>query len=359
MNTIHLRAPSEIVKKVDNGGVFALNKNITTSAIEIRNNGTKQPEYVAKEDGVLTLYLMFVDHKIITCENKTDGTTSTKYINNTTIAGTTKDNKYNAVTFDVKAGKTYQVYTNGGTGRLFGIQYESNDYPHSTTSLVAKANDKIKVVALPNEYYINKSILVDGEVIGTSKEATFTATKDSNVTAEFTAEPPLVEDTIVASDAALTREVMGAILYDAYQKADKSIIDMYIAQNGSVPSPDDPNYDPNIKYEGTPYIPLTGWGVLDDKAAINTDLYQKLKKAYNLGLIRTESGIARGSVSNGKIIEPKIEVTRAKAAKSLVFCFMLTQPMGNESQLLPNGNQAALTQEIQTVNTNAPTVPIK
>lgn len=40
------------------GGVFALNKNITTSAIEIRNNGTKQPEYVAKEDGVLTLYLM-------------------------------------------------------------------------------------------------------------------------------------------------------------------------------------------------------------------------------------------------------------------------------------------------------------
>ena len=134
---------------------------------------------------------------------------------------------------------------------------------------------------------------------------------------------------------------------------------MYIAQNGSVPSPDDPNYDPNIKYEGTPYIPLTGWGVLDDKAAINTDLYQKLKKAYNLGLIRTESGIARGSVSNGKIIEPKVEVTRAKAAKSLVFCFMLTQPMGNESQLLPNGNQAALTQEIQTVNTNAPTVPIK
>lgn len=60
-----------------------------------------------------------------------------------------------------------------------------------------------------------------------------------------------------------------------------------------------------------------------------------------------------------KIIEPKVEVTRAKAAKSLVFCFMLTQPMGNESQLLPNGNQAALTQEIQTVNTNAPTVPIK
>lgn len=105
------------------------------------------------------------------------------------------------MTFDVKAGKTYQVYTNGGTGRLFGIQYESNDYPHSTTSLVAKANDKIKVVALPNEYYINKSILVDGEVIGTSKEATFTATKDSNVTAEFTAEPPLVEDTIVASDS--------------------------------------------------------------------------------------------------------------------------------------------------------------
>ena len=353
------KAPSEIVKKVDNNGKFALNENITTSAIEIRNNGTKQPEYVAKKDGVLTLYLMFVDHKIITCENKTDGTNSTKYINNTTVAGTTKDNKYNAVTFDVEAGKTYQIYTNGGTGRLFGIQYESNDYPQSTTSLVAKANDKIKVVALPNEYYINKSIIVDGKVIGTSKEVTFTATKDSNVTAEFTAEPPLVEDTIVASDAALTREVMGAILYDAYQKADKSIIDMYISQNGSVPSPDDPNYDPNIKYEGTPYIPLTGWGVLDDKAAINTDLYQKLKKAYNLGLIRTESGIARGSISNGTIIEPKAEVTRAKAAKSLVFCFMLTQPMGNESQLLPNGNQAALTQEIQAVNTNAPTVPIK
>lgn len=60
--------------------------------------------------------------------------------------------------------------------------------------------------------------------------------------------------------AALTREVMGAILYDAYQKADKSIIDMYIAQNGSVPSPDDPNYDPNIKYEGTPYISAYRFG---------------------------------------------------------------------------------------------------
>lgn len=68
---------------------------------------------------VYSLFILwFVDHKIITCENKTDGTTSTKYINNTTIAGTTKDNKYNAVTFDVKAGKTYQVYTNGGTRKI-------------------------------------------------------------------------------------------------------------------------------------------------------------------------------------------------------------------------------------------------
>ncbi len=353
-------APSEIVKKTDKSGVFADNSEITTSAIEIRNNGTKQPIYAAKADGVLTLYLMFVDHKLITCENTTDGVKTTKYINNTEIAGTTQTNYYNSVTFNVQAGKTYQVYTNGGTGRLFGIQYSSTDYPQSTESLVVNPGDTVRVVAEPNDYYINNSIIVNGETIATGKEGTFEATSNATVTAKFTKEPDLVEKTPIATDAALTREAMAAILYDAYQLADKTNMDQYISQNGGVPSPDDPNYDPNIKYEGTPYIPLAGWGTLTDKADIDEALFQKFKAAYNLGLIRSEQGIARGSIACGNVLEPKTEVTRAKAAKALVFCYILTQPLSNESQLIPdNHNYAAeLAADIATPNPDAPSTPI-
>ncbi|MBQ2669690.1 MAG: hypothetical protein IJG06_02835, partial [Clostridia bacterium] len=335
-----LTAPALIENnKTDNSGVFADNSNMSTNYFEIRNNGTKQIKYAAKADGVLTMYLMFVDHKLITCENKTDNTTATKYINNTTVAGTTQANQYAAVTFDVKDCKSYELYTNGGTGRLFGVKYESTDYPQSTTSLVVDKGDTVRAAVVPAANYVVDGITVDGEK-HTGREYTFTVNADTTVSATLEAEPALVENTAVASDAALTREVMGAILYDAYNLASadtKTNMAKYIAQNGGVPSPDDPNYDPNLTYEGTPYTPLTGWGALTDKNDLDDSLYAKVKAAYNLGLIRTETGIARSSAANGTELEPDAEVTRAKAAKSLVFAWSLTQDPGKASQKIPAG----------------------
>lgn len=358
------KAPSEITKRSDSNGVFS-DKTITKNAIEVRNNGTKQPEYVAKADGVLTLYLMFVDHKLITCENKTDNNSVQKYINDTEIKGTTEANQYAEVHFNVTAGKTYQVYTNGGSGRLFGVKYESTDYPQSTESLTVNSGDEIRVVARPKEGFLSGSILVNGTEAAKTREYTFKAAGNTTVSATFTQEPELV-DGAIASDAALTREAMGAVLYDAYQEFQKSgneaakeYMSQYMKQNGGVPSPSDPNYDPNIKYEGSPYIPLTGWGALKDLGDIEDSLYQKVKSAYNLGLIRPETGISRGSIACGDKLEPKVKVTRAKAAKALVFCYILTQKLSDESQLIPGGiNHAAETAEIAEVNASAPSVPL-
>ncbi len=355
-----LTAPSVVVKKTDKNGVFT-NKAVTTNAIEVRNDGAKQPVYTAKESGTLTMYLYFDNTKIITCENKTDGTKSEKYIEGEKAGADKRANVFGEVVFNVEAGKTYELYTNGGTGRLFGIMYASTDYPQSTSSLAVNSGDEIKVVAVPNENYINKSIIVNGEAKTTSKEYVFTVTDNTAVTAEFSAEPVLVETTRIASDAPLTREAMGAILYDAYLAAygrdseGKWNKTDYMKQNGSVPSPDDPNYDPNIKYEGSPYIPLTGWGALEDTDTIDNALYKKVKEAYNLGLIRTETGIARGSISNGTKLEPKAEVTRAKAAKALVFAFILTQPLNGESQIVPEGYSFKEPYEIELPNPSAKT----
>ena len=74
---------------------------------------------------------------------------------------------------------------------------------------------------------------------------------------------------------------------------------------------------------------------------------------YNLGLIRSETGIARGAISNGKMLEPKAEVTRAKAAKTLVFAFILTQPLNGESQTIPEGYGIKEPSEIALPNTEA------
>ena len=366
-------APSEIVKKADKNG-DGVWQGITGAAVEVRNNGTKQARYTAKADGILTLYLMFVDHKLITCENKTTGEKSTKYINDTTVAGTTQENQYSGVTFNVKAGNDYEVYTNGGTGRLFGIKYESNDYPQSTTALQANLGDTIRVTARPNENYVNGKIIINGVDVTDSKEYIFTLEGNTTVSASFIKEPSLVDTTVVASDAALTREVMGAVLYDAYiakygkdENGNWNKV-QYMKQNGGVPSPDDPSYDPNIKYEGSPYIPLTGWGKLEDVNELDSVLYRKVKEAYNLGLMRSEKDIARGSINNGTVFEPKAKLTRAKAAKTLVFNWMLTQNPSDGNHTINGGNgisEAALNKaavnaaEIKLPNPDAPSAVIQ
>ncbi len=362
-----LTAPSTVVKKSDDNGA-GLDEGITKNAIELRNDGQKQVKYKAKADGILTVYLMFVDHKLITCENKTDNQIATKYINNTAIEGTTKANQYAGVTFDVKAGKDYEIYTNGGTGRLFGIKYESNDYPQSTTGLAADIGDTIRVVSKADTGYLNGSILINGTEKVKTMEYKFEVTGAATVSATFTKEPDFVDKTPVASDAALTREVMGAILYDAYlarygKNEDGSWKKVeYMKQNGNVPQPGDDDYDPNIKYEGTPYIPLCGWAALKDANQLDSALYIKVKEAYNLGLMRSEQGIARGSIACGDLLEPKAKVTRAKAAKTLVFAYILTQELNGENQKVYGENQvnhAAETAEIKAPNTNVPTTVYK
>lgn len=357
-------APSEVVKRTDKNASFS-NKDISTNAIEVRNNGTKQPSYIAKADGTLTLYLYFDNTKIITCENKTDGTKSEKYIEGAKADEANRSSVFGEVVFNVEKGKTYEIYTNGGTGRLFGIMYASTDYPQSTTSLSVNNGDEIRVVAAPAENHVNGSILINGEAKSTAKEYTFTVEGDTTVSATFVAEPALVEVTNIASDAPLTREAMGAVLYDAYQEFQKSgdaaakeNMAKYMSNNGGIPSPSDPNYDPNIQYEGSPYIPTVGWGALTDTNDLSDSLYQKVKNAYNLGLMRSEKGIGRGQIALGTELEPKAEVTRAKAAKSLVFAFILTQTQSDENQLVPDGFAMAAPTEIALPNTDAPSTPI-
>lgn len=360
-----LTAPAEIKTGNDKNGVFSSNSGVSTNYVEIRKEGpVKRAVYTAKESGIMSMFLMFDNTKLITCENMTDGTKSDVYIEGEKADSANRANVYGEVQFSVEAGKTYHLYTNGGTGRLFGVMYQSNDYPQSTTSLQVSAGDEIRVVARPNDYYLNKAILVDGKEVATSKEYKFKVNSNVTVSAAFTAEPALVSETVIASDAALTREAMGAILYDAYLAAYGKDENgnwnkvSYMNQNGGVPSPDDPNYDPNIKYEGSPYIPLTGWGALTDISEIDTALYAKVKEVYNLGLMRSEQGIKRGAIACGSDLEPKVVVTRAKAAKTLNFVFVLTQPPGAASQKLPNGNQAAITADIPTANAAAPSTPI-
>ena len=357
-----LTAPETIKAGSDKNGVFNDNKDVTTEYVETAMTSSitdKFMTYESKEDGVLTMYINFSDKKKITCENTSDGSKVQVYVNNADTAGSGTNISGTAV-FNVKSGVTYKLYSQGGTSKVFGIKYESTDYPQSTESLTVNAGDEIRVSASASENYVNGGILINGTKVSDGKEYSFKADGNTSVSAVFESESALVEDTVIASDAALTREAMGAILYDAYQKADKTIMSGYMKQNGGIPLPSDPNYDPNIKYEGSPYMPLTGWGILTDKSKLNSDLYRKVKEAYNLGLIRPETGIGRGSIANGTELEPTAEVTRAKAAKALVFCYILTQPMSNESQMIPDGiNHAGETSDIALPNREAPSVPIK
>ena len=360
-----LTAPSEVVKKTDSKGVFK-NKDISAAAVELRNNGTKQVAYKAKESGILTMYLMFVGNKFITCENLTDNTMQQKYNNNTTEKNPNTANDYVEVTFDVEKGKEYSLYTNGGTGRLFGVQY-TTEQQTSQEEITVKSGTVVKVAAeRQNAKWRLESILKDGKPVEdgsdsfVKREYTFTVDGNTVVSAKFNpySEPDVVKTTLIASDAVLTREAMAAVLYDAYslKYGDKKLSYM-TDHNGTVMSPDDPAYDPNIKQEGSYYWPITGWDVLKDIDGINKALYGKAKEVYNLGLMRSDLEYKRGSVVNGDVFEPAMVVTRARAAKALAFIYILTQPELGESQVLPNGNLAGNVTAIEAPNTEVPSIP--
>jgi lysophospholipase L1-like esterase len=127
---------------------------------------------------------------------------------------------------------------------------------------------------------------------------------------------------------ALTREVMGAILADAYHLKFDAKPKYMTDYNGKSIVPGMPGYDPNLDTgaRGAMYYPLVNWDSLSDRAAIAPAWAEKVRDAYELGLMRSENGIQRGRMVNGRLLEPKTVVSRAKAAKALYFMWVLSQP---------------------------------
>jgi lysophospholipase L1-like esterase len=140
----------------------------------------------------------------------------------------------------------------------------------------------------------------------------------------------------VYADGDLTREVMGAILDDAYHSKLAEKPKYMTAYNGRTVTPGMPGYDPNLDTgaRGAMYYPLVPWSGLTDTSAIAPAWAAKVKDAYELGLMRSENGIARGRMVNGHLLEPKSGVTRAKAAKALYFMWVLAQPPQMENDML-------------------------
>ena len=131
----------------------------------------------------------------------------------------------------------------------------------------------------------------------------------------------------------LTRETMGAILLDAYHAKFTAKPAYMTDYNGKTILPGSPGYDPNLDSgaQGAMYYPLVRWSQLQDTVAIAPAYLDKVREAYELGLIRSEAGIARGRMINGRLMEPRTVVTRAKAAKALYFMWVLAQPPKGEN----------------------------
>ncbi|WP_206076872.1 GDSL-type esterase/lipase family protein [Massilia horti] len=138
------------------------------------------------------------------------------------------------------------------------------------------------------------------------------------------------------ADGPLTREVMGAIVDDAYHLKFSAQPKYMTDYNGKTVVPGMPGYDPNLDTgaQGAMYYPLVNWARLSDTADISKALIAKVKDAYELGLIRSEKGIERGRMTNGRELEPRAVVTRAKAAKELYFMWVLAQPTRMENDVL-------------------------
>ncbi|WP_438447680.1 GDSL-type esterase/lipase family protein [Gorillibacterium sp. sgz5001074] len=146
--------------------------------------------------------------------------------------------------------------------------------------------------------------------------------------------PLSVFDEGYGAEVPLIREVMGAMLADAYRAAFQSKPPYMTDYNGTILSPGDPGYDPNLDTGGQgAYSPLLGFEELTDTARLSPHWKMKVRDAYELGLLRPEKGIARGQVAHGKELEPKLPVTRAKAAKTLYFMWVLMHPVKVENDL--------------------------
>ncbi|MCH5212688.1 MAG: S-layer homology domain-containing protein, partial [Oscillospiraceae bacterium] len=188
-----MTAPAELVAGSDKSGVFNGNSDVSINYIEFRNaSPEKIVKYLSKADGIITVYARFNDNKAI--ELVGDGQTQSQTLPGEGTGATV----YGTVQFNVKAGVEYNLYARGGTGRLYGVKYESNDYPQSTTTLAANEGDEIRVVAVPESGYLNDSILVNGEAVASGKEYTFKVSGNTTVSATYRTESEFVETTIIA-----------------------------------------------------------------------------------------------------------------------------------------------------------------
>lgn len=115
-------------------------------------------------------------------------------------------------------------------------------------------------------------------------------------------------------EGVLTYEVKAAIILDGYTyKFGKNPDGTWIK----------PSYMTNHTEIG--YEPLIAWEKLSDSSLVNCLYYEKVKEAYQLGLIRSECEIARGKMINGSLLEPQKAVSREKAAKGLWFLRVLSK----------------------------------
>lgn len=129
---------------------------------------------------------------------------------------------------------------------------------------------------------------------------------------------------------------MAVLLHDAYRAKFAAKPAYMTDYNGKTILPGMPGYDPNLDAgtRGAMYYPLVGWAQLEDTQAVTPANLAKVREAYELGLIRSEAGIARGRMVNGRVLEPRALVTRAKAAKALYFMWVLAQPPKDENDRL-------------------------
>ncbi|MFG6432641.1 GDSL-type esterase/lipase family protein [Roseateles sp. LYH14W] len=131
----------------------------------------------------------------------------------------------------------------------------------------------------------------------------------------------------LAGTGPLTREAMAVLLLRAYEAKFRSKPAYMTDYNGAgavAAAARDPNLDGGARHAR--YDPLLPWAALVDSAQVTPALGPQVRQAYELGLIRSERGIARGRMLNGDALEPQTIVSRAKAAKALYFMWVLAQP---------------------------------
>jgi len=130
-----------------------------------------------------------------------------------------------------------------------------------------------------------------------------------------------------AGTGPLTREAMAVLLlrgYEARFRTKPAYMTDYNGAGTVAASGRDPNLDGGAR--NARYDPLLPWAALVDGAQVAPALVPQVRRAYELGLIRSEQGIARGRMLNGDVLEPQKIVSRAKAAKVLYFMWVLAQP---------------------------------